>query len=165
MLYAIMLLGALCIVETVQRTDQITGDAADSIEGTFILGASAAGTLILDDAGEAADGIAVNGMVNGAVTDAALLHVTDNLFKGFEIVHGIAVHFNVGDVAGIGKGMVGSLDLDLLKCSNGIIDGNMETVGVIFAVGYTGDGTVNGLIHLYKTTGEAFGGSGQQGEV
>ena len=89
-LYTVVLFGALSVVEAIKSADEVTGDAADSVEGTLVLGASAAGALILDDAGEAADGVAVNGMVNGAVTDTALLHMANYLFKCLKILEWIA---------------------------------------------------------------------------
>ena len=33
MLHAVVLFGALAVVETIQRTDQVAGDAADALEG------------------------------------------------------------------------------------------------------------------------------------
>ena len=49
-LYAIVFLGALGVVEAVERAHQIAGDAADALEGAILLGAAAVGAGVADDA-------------------------------------------------------------------------------------------------------------------
>ena len=133
MLDAILFLGGLGIVPAIHGAHQITGDAADALKTdvAIVLGTAAAGALVINDAGVAADGIAVNGMVDTAVADAGLLHAADYLFKSVQILQRIAVHLDVADVTGVGQSMVGGFLLDLLKGADGIVDGNMEAVGVV----------------------------------
>ena len=52
MLYPVALLRPLAVVEAVQGSHQIAGDAADALKGHAVgLGAAAAGALVADDAG------------------------------------------------------------------------------------------------------------------
>ena len=53
------------------------------------LTAAAAGTNVANDAHITADGIPVNRVVDGAITDAMVVHTADNGLKGFHIVGGI----------------------------------------------------------------------------
>ena len=55
MLHPVFNLGALGVVEAVESAHQVTGDAADTLEGNVIFLAAAAGTLVTDQAVEAAD--------------------------------------------------------------------------------------------------------------
>ena len=68
MFHSVAYLCTLCVVEAVKRTYQIACNTADSLEAVFPIGfASAAfGAGVPDDAVIAADGVAVNGMVDGA---------------------------------------------------------------------------------------------------
>ena len=51
-LHAVVLFGALGVVEAVERAYQVAGDAADALEGLVVgvLGAAALGADVLDDA-------------------------------------------------------------------------------------------------------------------
>ena len=51
-LYAVVLFGALGVVEAVERAHQIARDAANALEGlvVLVLGAAALGANVLDDA-------------------------------------------------------------------------------------------------------------------
>ena len=80
----------------------------------FALTAATAGTYFVDNAGITADGIPVNGVVHGTVTHAGFLHAADNRFKGFQIFAGIAVKLHIADMTGVGEGVEGTLNVDLL---------------------------------------------------
>ena len=102
-LHAVPFFGPLGVVEAVQRAHQIAGDAADALKGMPVFVTAALGTAVADDAVVAADGVAVNGMVDGAVADALRLHAADDLFKGIQICAGVAVEFEIGDLSCICK--------------------------------------------------------------
>ena len=80
---------AFCIVEAVYRSYQISGYAANPLEpetlGALKLASAAAWTMVTDDAVVAADGIPVDRMVNGTVSDALFAHETDDLLKGLQL--------------------------------------------------------------------------------
>ena len=101
-------------VEAVEGTYQITGDSSDPFEFDVALGTSALRTGIADDAVIAADRVSVDRMVDGTITDSGIVHAADDLFKGFQVLGRIAVHLDVRDVAGVGKCVIRSLDLDLV---------------------------------------------------
>ena len=100
MFYSVPYFRTFCVIETIQCTYQITGDTADSLEAyfAFIFFSAAFGASITDDAVVAADGVAVNGMVDGAVTDALSLHVTDNLFESIQVCGRITIQFHISDM-------------------------------------------------------------------
>ena len=52
--------------------------------------AAAAGALVVDDPRISAAGVPVNGMVDGAVADARLLHTPDDFLKGVQILQRVS---------------------------------------------------------------------------
>ena len=118
MFNSVVNLGTLCVVEAVKSTYKVACDAADTLELalTVIFGTVAARTFVADNSGVAANGIAVYGVVDGAVTNAGLLHAANNLLECIQVLHGITVKLNVGDMTGIGKLMIRSFKLDLIIC-------------------------------------------------
>ena len=70
------------------------------------LPATAAGADVADDADIAADGIAVDGVVDGAVANAMVMHAADNGLECFDVPGGVAVQFDVADVACVAQGVV-----------------------------------------------------------
>ena len=113
---AVVFLGPLGIVEVVERAHQISGDAADALDrlvGGFV--AVAVRALVADDAGVAADRVAVDRVVDRTVADAGLLHAADELLKGLDILAGVAVQLDIGDVAAVGQRVVRRFQPDLLK--------------------------------------------------
>lgn len=87
MLDAVVLLGALCVVEVVERADQVSGDAADALDrlvGGFV--AVAVRALVADDAGVAADRVAVNRVVDRTVAHTRFLHAAYHRLKGRRIL-------------------------------------------------------------------------------
>ena len=104
-------------------------------------------------------------MVDRAVADAALLHAADHLLKGLQVVGGVAVHLDVADVAGVGEGVVGRLDPDLVVGGDGVVHRHVEGVGVVLPVGDPLDGAVPGPVQLDEPAGQALRRGGQQGEV
>ena len=165
-LHTVVLLGTLGVVEAVQGAHQVAGDAADALEGhAVVLLPAAAGALVADDAGEAADGVTVHGVVHGAVADALFLHAADDLLEGIQVLGGVAVHLHIADVTGVGQGVVGSLVGDLVVGGNGVVHRHVEGVGVVLTVGNTFDGAVLFLVDLHEAAGQTLCGGGQQGEV
>ena len=68
-------------------------------------------------------------------------------------------------MAGVGQGVEGCLLLDLLEGADGVVHRDVEGVGVVLPVGDAGDFPKLFLVDADKAAGQAFGGSGQQGEV
>lgn len=75
--------------------------------------ASAAGADITDDAHIAANRITVDGVVDAAIANAAVVHPADNGFKGFNVLGSIAVQFHIADMAGVAKCVIGRFQPDL----------------------------------------------------
>ena len=115
---AVVLLGALGVVETVERAHQIAGDAADALKGRRrpLPARPQLGAGVADDAVVAADRVAVDRVVDGAVADARVPSCTRTIFsKASRFLRRVAVQLHIGDVAGVGQRVVGRLELDLLK--------------------------------------------------
>ena len=127
--------------------------------------AAAAGADLADDSGVAAHRVPVHRMVHRAVAHAGFLHAADDGLKGGQVAGGVAVHFHVGDVAGIGQGVVGRFPLDLIKGADVVIDRYMEAVGVVIPVGDALDLAEDLLVDADEAAGQALRRSGQQGEV
>ena len=166
MLDAVVLLGALCVVEVVERADQVSGDAADALDrlvGGFV--AVAVRALVADDAGVAADRVAVDRVVDRAVADAGLLHAADELLKGLDILAGVAVQLDIGDVAAVGQRVVRRFQPDLLKGVDVEVDRDVERIGIILAVGDAGDGAEAFAVDLDKPSGQPLGGGGDEREI
>ena len=66
---------------------------------------------------------------------------------------------------GVGQGVVGGLDGDLLMGGDGEIHRHVEGVGVVVPVSDAGDGAVLFLVDADEPAGEPLGGGGQQREV
>ena len=165
MLDALAFLGALGVVEAIQRAHQIAGDAAYALEFVIVLGAAALRTGVADDAVVAAHRVAVDRMVDRAVAYAALLHVAHNALKGLEVGRRVAVHLDIGDVAGVGQLVIGRFQTDLFRRADGEIDRYVEAVGVVFVVGDALDRAENLAIHAHEAAGQALGGRRQQRDV
>ena len=154
MLYTVVLFGALGVIETIEGSHQVTGDAADALEGHVVLrfGAPALGAYVLDDAVVAAHGIAVDRVVHRAVAHAAILHMADNGLERLKVVAGVAIKLHVADVAAVRKRVIRSLDSYLVERADVVVHGHMEPVRVVVAVGHTGNNAVAGAIHAHETT-------------
>ena len=74
-------------------------------------------------------------MIDASVTDAGFFHVSYNSFESSQVFGRITVQFYIGNMTGIGKSMVWSLNVDLLKSREMIIDRNMKTVSVVVTIG------------------------------
>ena len=147
----VTLLCTFCVVEVVQRPHQIPGDAADALD-RLVWGfvAVAVRALVADDAGVAAHWVAVDRMVDRSVADAGFLHAADELLKRFDVLAGIAVQLDIGDVSAVGQSVVRCLQPDLFKGVDLEIDRDMERIGVVFAVGDAGNGTKAFAVDLDK---------------
>lgn len=116
MFYSVAFLRAFCIVKMLERTDQIAGDAADTFNWLiFRFFAVAVRALVSNDAGIAADWVAVDRMIDRAVTDAGFFHAADELLKSIHVLERVAVQFHIGDVSAIGESMVRCLSRILSK--------------------------------------------------
>ena len=104
-------------------------------------------------------------MIDSAVTNSGIGHAADNLFESFEVIGRIAVHLNIGDMTGVGERMIGSFQLDLFESGDWEVDGDVETVGVVFTICDAGNDTETLTIYADKSSGETFGGGGKNAEV
>ena len=88
MLHPIVFLCPFGVVPMVHGTDQIACDAADSFKRfvSVALMPSAAGALVVDNAGIAAAGISVYRMVDRAVSNTRFFHAADNLFESIQVL-------------------------------------------------------------------------------
>ena len=166
MLDAVVLLGPLGVVEVVERAHQVSGDAADALDrlvGGFV--AVAVRALVADDAGVAADRVAVDRVVDRTVADAGLLHAADELLKGLDILAGVAVQLDIGDVAAVGQRVVRSFQPDFFEGVDVEVDRDVERIGIILAVGDAGDGAEAFAVDLDKPSGQPLGGGGDEREV
>lgn len=75
------------VVEAVYATDKIACDTPNSLKGRAAIGlfASALRANILDDAVVAANGVMVNRMINGTVSDASVFHMQNEFFERLQI--------------------------------------------------------------------------------
>ena len=144
MLDTISLLRTLSVIPLIKSSDQISSDATNAFEWNSIgFAPSAAGASIVDNSVIAADRISVYRMIDASVTDASFFHVSYNTLKSSQVFGRITVQFYIGNMTGIGKSMVWSFNVDLLKSREMIIDRNMEAVGVVFTVGNSFDNSVS----------------------
>ena len=116
MLDAVVLLGALGVVEVVERATRYpVMRRMRSIGWSEVSWRVAVRALVADDAGVAADRVAVDRVVDRTVADAGLLHAADELLKGLDILAGVAVQLDIGDVAAVGQRVVGRFQPDFSK--------------------------------------------------
>ena len=112
----------------------------DALEGDLLaLTTAATGANITDDTHITADGVTVNGVVDGAVADAEVVHAADDGLEGFHILCGVAVQLHIADVTCVTQSVVGSFQTDLVVSGDGIPYGDMERVGVVLTVGDAGE--------------------------
>ena len=123
------LFGFFAVVPTFERADEVAGNAAEALKEDIPFGfkaATARATIALDDAGETADRVAVDGVVDGAVADAGFFHMADDGLKSFNIIGRIAVELDVGNMTGVAEIVERGLLIDFLKGGNIVVDRNME---------------------------------------
>ena len=164
MLNSVCNLGALCVVEAIERSDEISGYSADSFKAVASLGflSAALGAGVSDYTGKAAARVSVNRVIDRTVANAGFLHAADNLFKRGQILKRIAVKLNVADVSGVCKSMVRSFNLDFCERIAGIVYRYMEGVGIILSVGNTRDNAVLLPINSYESAGKTLCRSSKQ---
>ena len=167
MLDPVFFLGALGVVESFERSDQITRDTADAFEAEFsvMLFSSALGAALADDTAVTADRISVDRMVDRTVSDARLFHASHYLFERFEIVRGVAVKLHITDMSRIGERMERRLYLYLVVRADVVVHGHVEGVGVIIPVGHARYYAVLLLVYAHEPARKSFGGGRDKPEV
>ena len=97
MLYAFFFLTAFCIVPLIHRSNEISGDSANSLKLRLavVFLASAVGTFIIYDSGITAARVPIHRMVDGTIADTAFLHAANHTFIGIQVFLGVSVKFNV----------------------------------------------------------------------
>ena len=104
MFYAVVFFGAFCIVPAVDGSDKISGNSANPFEfGAFLFCSAAARADIVDDSVVPTDAVAINRVVDRAISNSGFFHAADDALKCFEVFAGIAVHLDIADVAGVGQ--------------------------------------------------------------
>ena len=167
MLNAVLYLGALGVVKPVQGSHQISGDSPDALKlrAAVLLGPAALGAGVPDNAGKPAHRVPVHRMVHRAISHSAFLHTADHLFKGLQILGGVPVQLDIGDVSAVGQLMIRGLPFDLVKGGNFIINRDVEGIGVVFPVRHPWNDAVSLLVQPHKPAGKPLGGGGNHGEV
>ena len=92
----------------------------------FAVVPAAPGADLADDAGVAANGVTVHGMVDGAVAYAHFLHGLHDVLKGLQVVERVAVHFHIADVAAVGEGVIRRFKPNLVEGVDGEVHRNVE---------------------------------------
>ena len=118
-----------------------------------------------DDTGEATDWIAVNWVVDGAITDILIVHFANNGFEGGDILRWITVEFDIGNVTSITEVVIGTFYFNFFKSRDGIINRYVERIGVKIAVGDAFDDAELFAVNLGKATGDTLCWSSEEGEV
>ena len=76
--------------------------------------ATAVRALVLNYAGIAADGVAVDGMIDGEIAHVCVVHGADEPLEGFDILRGVGIHLDVSDMPRVAEFVIGSLDFDFV---------------------------------------------------
>ena len=161
--YALFFFGFLAVIPTVESTNEIAGNAAETFKRNVAFFTSAAWTdRTGDDTGESADGVTVDRVVYGAVADAAIMHFANDCFESFDVLGRVTVEFDIGNVASVTKFVIWSFDFDFSEGGNWIVDRDVERVGVEVAVCYAFDDAVLFSVDLCKASSEAFGRSSKK---
>ena len=89
----------------------------------------------------------------------------NNFLKGVQILRRVPIKFNIGDVSRVGQSVIGRFKLDLFPSGNFKVDGNVETVCVILAVGNAFNATITLAIDPDEASGQTFSRGCQKREV
>ena len=167
MLYPRFLLCALCVIPAVNGAHQIARDSADAlkIRVSIALVSVTVWTFFADYTIVAADGISVNWMVDGTISNAGFFHAADNFFKSREVGAGIPIQLDVADVPCVGVFVVWRLQLNFFIGLYGIVDRNMERICVKFTVCNAGNSPELFTVYGDKASAEPFCRGSEQGEV
>ena len=65
-------------------------------------------------------------MVDGTVTNAAVMHFANHSFEGVDVLGWIAIKLDVGNVASVAEVVIWSLDFNLLECGDWVVDWHVE---------------------------------------
>ena len=109
---AVVEFGEFGVVPAVGRADEIAGDALQTVYG--LAAAFGAGVEILGSVFVAAFHAAVAVMVDRAVADVVSVHKVDDVIDGFGVMGGVAVDFDVEDMAAAGQFVIGCLDFGFM---------------------------------------------------
>ena len=85
--------------------------------------------------------------------------------KGIQVLAGVAVQLDIGDVPAVGQRVVGSLQADLLEGVDVVVDRDVEGVGVVVAVGDARDDAEALAVHPDKSAGQPLCRGGDQRKV
>lgn len=117
------------------------------------LAAVAVRALVLDDAGVAADRVAVDRMVDGKVSHIRVVHGADDGLERLDVLRRVAVHLDVGDVARVLEGVIRRLDADFIDGADWIVDRHMARVRHVVAVGDAFDDAILFTVRALELTG------------
>ena len=131
MLYSVGFLGALGVIEAVERAYKVACDTADTLELYLALFSVAARAFVVDYTRIAAAGIAVDGVVYCAVAYTLLLHEAYYLLKCVKVLQRVAVKLDIADMTAVCKRMIRCLALDLVIRGYIIVNRNMEWLELV----------------------------------
>ena len=92
-------------------------------------------TFVGDNAGVAANGVAIDGVIYAEVSHIGIVHGAYQSLERGNIFGRVAVHFDIGDMPRVANGVVRSLDTNLIARADWEINGNVAGIGHIRAVG------------------------------
>ena len=121
--------------------------------------------FVFNNAGVAADRVAVNWVVNGEVTHVGIVHGTDQSLKGLHILGRVAVHLHISDVPRIFKLVVWCLNADFVQSLNVVVYRHMGAVGHIISVSNPGNFAKFLAVCPLELTGSGLGRSTEAGPV
>ena len=81
--------------------------------------------LVLDESRVAADGVAVDGVVDGEVAHVRVVHGADDFLEGLDVLRRVAVHLDVGDMPCVLERVIRCLDADLIIGADVVVDGHV----------------------------------------
>ena len=116
------------VIKTVKRAHKVARYAAYALKlgQHVVLMTAAAGALVAYNARVAAYGVAVNGVVYGAVAHARVVHCANYALEGLYVGRGVAVQLNIRYVAGVRKRVIGRFYLNLFKRADVVVYGTWK---------------------------------------
>ena len=108
---------------------------------------------------------AVAVMVHRTISDIVFIHKVDDVSDRLGIVGGVAVYFNIEDMAAAGQFVVRPFHFGLMAGRTVVIHRDMIRVRIIDFIGDSGENTEALAVLRRKLAGETFGGGGEYREV
>lgn len=160
---AVLQLSLLSRVPSIGGADQVASDSLKEVE--VLASALRARLQSLLRSLVTAVKAAYTVVVDTSVAHIVLVHKVDDFHNSLGVMRRVAVHLHVEDMTPAREDVIRGLDLGLLLRRAVVVHGNVVGVGVVLLVGHAGNDTVLLLVDLRELTGQALGGSRQDGVV